>query len=146
MQKGARDFRSGQEFGHANFFDEAVDIHHIFPKKWCVDNGKDPKEYDSIVNKSPLSSRTNRIIGGVAPSIYLKSLEEGSHEFQSVPVNDLNRYLQTHAADPDHLRDDNYEAFLKARQKTLLSLIENAMKKTASSQGVDEGSWGDAGV
>lgn len=144
MKSGARDFRSGQEFGHTNFFDEAVDIHHIFPQKWCADHGKDPKKYDSIVNKSPLSARTNRIIGGVAPSIYLKSLEEGAQDFHGVSASDLNGYLVTHVANPDLLREDNYEAFLDDRQKALLGLIEGAMKKEVGSNVIDEDAWGDA--
>lgn len=143
MKEGAKDFRSGQGFMHANFFDEAVDIHHIFPKKWCIDNGKNPKDYDSIVNKSPLSARTNRIIGGVAPSIYLKSLEQGAQDFQSVASDDLNDYLETHLADPVFLRDDNYEGFMEARQNALLGLIEKAMNKTVSLQGTDEAAWGE---
>jgi hypothetical protein len=33
--------------------------------------------FDSIVNKTPLSFRTNRLIGGVALSDYLAKLEQG---------------------------------------------------------------------
>lgn len=46
MQAGARDFRSGQEFDHAVFFDESVDIHHVFPKAWCAGKGISPNIYD----------------------------------------------------------------------------------------------------
>ena len=35
MNDGAQDLRSGQKFDHTVFFGENVDIHHIFPKKWC---------------------------------------------------------------------------------------------------------------
>lgn len=35
LRQGAIDFRSGQAFDQIVFFDEAVDIHHIFPKAWC---------------------------------------------------------------------------------------------------------------
>ena len=35
MAEGAIDFRSGQPFGQTVFFDEYVDIHHIFPQDWC---------------------------------------------------------------------------------------------------------------
>ena len=76
MKEGAQDFRSGQKFDHTVFFGENVDIHHIFPQDWCKKKGIKPKVYDSIINKTPLSYRTNRIIGGVAPSVYLGKLEE----------------------------------------------------------------------
>jgi hypothetical protein len=74
MKEGAQDFRSGQKFDHIVFFGENVDIHHIFPKKWCEDRKLKPEVYDSIINKTPLAYRTNRIIGGAAPSSYLADL------------------------------------------------------------------------
>lgn len=142
MKNGARDFRSGQDFGHTSFFDEAVDIHHIFPQKWCKENGKDPKEFDCIVNKTPLSARTNRIIGGVAPSQYISALEEGSNDFQGVPMDDLDEYLKTHLIEPELIRSDGYEVFMKARQKALLLIIEGAMKKKIDVADEDEDGWG----
>ena len=82
MREGAKDFRSGQGYELAVFFDEGVDIHHIFPQKWCETNKIDVKVYDTVINKTPLSYRTNRIIGGVAPSKYLATLELGKDERQ----------------------------------------------------------------
>ena len=79
MREGAKDFASGQEFNHTAFFGENIDIHHIFPRHWCNRMGKDWKIYDSIINKTPLSYRTNRRIGGAAPSEYLASLVRGSN-------------------------------------------------------------------
>jgi hypothetical protein len=46
---GAQDFRSGQKFDHIVFFGENVDIHHIFPKKWCEEHGIKPAVYDSTI-------------------------------------------------------------------------------------------------
>jgi hypothetical protein len=63
MKGGALDFRSGQKFDHTIFFGENVDIHHIFPKAWCEVQGIKPAVFDSIINKTPLTYRTNRIIG-----------------------------------------------------------------------------------
>src|SRR3954452_10824148 len=80
MKEGAQDFRSGQKFDHTVFFGENADIHHIFPKKWCDEQKIKPEIYDSIINKTPLSYRTNRIIGGTSPSSYLSRLESGNAE------------------------------------------------------------------
>lgn len=74
----AQDFRSGQKFDDTVFFGENVDIHHIFPRDWRKNNNIKAEVYDSIINKTPLSYRTNRIIGGVAPSLYLSKLEKGN--------------------------------------------------------------------
>ncbi|TCN30172.1 DUF262 domain-containing protein [Sinorhizobium americanum] len=129
MKARAQDFRSGQEFDHTVFFGENVDIHHIFPKKWCEDNKIRPEVYDSIINKTPLSYRTNRIIGGVAPSAYLAKLENGSAEATPVDPVRLNGFLASHLIDPTLLRTNEFAAFMEARQQALLSLIAQAMGK-----------------
>ncbi|WP_181770183.1 DUF262 domain-containing protein [Bradyrhizobium sp. UNPF46] len=133
MKVGAQDFRSGQKFDHTVFFGENVDIHHIFPQDWCKKQGLKPKVYDSIINKTPLSSRTNIIIGGVAPSEYLAKLEKGGRITPPIDARNLDRYLQTHLIDPVLLRADRFDEFLADRQRRLLSLIEQATGKEAYS-------------
>ena len=140
MKEGARDFRSGQKFDHTVFFGENVDIHHIFPQDWCKTKGIKPAEFDSVINKTPLSYRTNRIIGGVAPSIYLAKLKNGNNSTPPIASEKLDGYLQSHLIDPAHLRADKFEDFMEDRQKRLLGLIERAMGKAAYSGNVpDEG-------
>jgi hypothetical protein len=131
MKEGAQDFRSGQEFNHAVFFGENVDIHHIFPQEWCKDHGIKLSIFDSIINKTPLSYRTNRMIGGVAPSAYIAKLEKGSATTPSIEPGRLDMYLSSHLIDPKLLRADSFDAFMVARQKRLLTLIERATGKTA---------------
>lgn len=126
MREGAKDFGSGQEFSNTIFFGENVDIHHIFPRSWCKNNGKDWKTYDSILNKTPLSYRTNRRIGGEAPSIYLTKLEKGSKTHTPMPTETLNQYLETHLVEPKLLRANDFETFITNRQERLLDLIERA--------------------
>lgn len=130
MKEGAQDFRSGQKFDHTVFFGENVDIHHIFPQNWCKKQGIKPAIFDSIINKTPLSFRTNRIIGGVAPSDYLAKLEKGDKQTPPIDRNQLNAYLCSHLIDPEILRSDNFELFMADRQKRLLKLIEQATGKT----------------
>jgi hypothetical protein len=126
MKEGARDFRSGQKFDHAIFFGENVDIHHIFPKAWCEAQGIKPDVYDSIINKTPLSYRTNRIIGGAAPSSYLGKLEAGGTETPAIAPGNLDDYLESHLINPAKLRSDDFAGFMQARQRLLLRLIEQA--------------------
>lgn len=126
MKEGAQDFRSGQNFDHTVFFGENVDIHHIFPQSWCKKQGIQPAVYDSIINKTPLSFRTNRIIGGVAPSEYLLKLEKGDKQTPAIDQERLNTYLRSHLIDPSVLRGDDFDSFMVDRQKRLLSLIEQA--------------------
>jgi hypothetical protein len=131
MKEGAQDFRSGQKFDHTVFFGENVDIHHIFPQDWCKKRDIKPAVYDSIINKTPLSFRTNRIIGGVAPSEYLAKLESGDKSTPGIERQRLDLYLRSHLIDPELLRGDSFESFLADRQKRLLSLIEQATGRTA---------------
>lgn len=129
MKEGAQDFRSGQKFDHTVFFGENVDIHHIFPQDWCKKQGIKPAVYDSIINKTPLSFRSNRIIGGVSPSEYLAKLEKGDKQTPAIERERLDSYLRSHLIDPDILRLDEFEAFMADRQKRLLELIEQATGK-----------------
>jgi hypothetical protein len=126
MIVGAIDWRSGQKFDHAIFFGEAVDIHHIFPKDWCGKRGIKPEVFDSIINKTPLAYRTNRIIGGVAPSAYLAKMEAGGTEAPAIDPFVLDSHLRSHLIDPALLRSDAFELFLEDRQTRLLHLIEEA--------------------
>ncbi len=138
MKEGAADFRSGQTFNHTVFFDENVDIHHIFPQAWCKSQGIPASVYDSIINKTPLSFQTNRLIGGAAPSVYLEKLEAGSAKNPPIAAATLDGFLSSHLIAPVLLRADDFEAFMETRQKKLLALIESAMGKPAYAGTVDE--------
>jgi hypothetical protein len=138
MKEGAQDFRSGQKFDHTVFFGENVDIHHIFPQDWCKTNRIKPDVFDSIINKTPLSYRTNRTIGGVAPSQYIAKLERGNETTPAIDGERLDTYLRSHLIDPALLRADDFPAFMEDRQARLLSLIEQATGKSAYTGGVAE--------
>ena len=90
-----------------------------------------PEVYDSIINKTPLSFRTNRIIGGVAPSLYLKKLETGNAQTPAIAPERLDGFLESHFIDPALIRADDFENFMISRQQMLLSLIEKATGKSA---------------
>lgn len=131
MKEGAQDFRSGQKFDHTVFFGENVDIHHIFPQDWCKKQGIKPELFDSIINKTPLSFRTNRIIGGVAPSEYLAKLAKGDKATPPIDQQKLDAYLRSHLIDPALVHGDSFETFMADRQKRLLGLIEQATGRAA---------------
>jgi hypothetical protein len=138
MNEGAQDFRSGQKFEHTVFFDENVDIHHIFPQKWCKDINIKPDIYDSIINKTPLSYRTNRIIGGIAPSEYLTKLQKGDTNTPAITREKLDSYLESHLINPSLLHTDQFDAFMSDRQERILALIEQATGKTSYTGNIQE--------
>lgn len=138
MKEGAQDFRSGQKFDHTIFFGESVDIHHIFPQDWCKKQNIPAHVYDSIINKTPLSFRTNRILGGISPSQYLSKLQTGDSNTPAIAPEKLDTYLRSHFINPAHLRADAFEQFMEDRQKQLLALIEQATGKSAYRGNVQE--------
>src|SRR5699024_5624094 len=125
LQHDVTDLRTGEKIKESTYFDHAVDIHHVFPQKWCVAQGVERKWYDSIVNKTPLSAKTNRAIGGHAPDKYLDQLEMVT----KVGGEEMDRLLEAHLIDPVHLRKNDFEAFYAARSAALLDLVAEVMGK-----------------
>ncbi|MGF6570034.1 hypothetical protein ABH945_002145 [Paraburkholderia sp. GAS333] len=107
--------------------DVALDIHHIFPQDWCEKQGISRKQYNTVVNKTPLSYKANRMIGGVAPSVYLSKLQK--HDQVKIDDDAMDDILKTHAIEPRLLRSDDFHGFYANRKQALLSLIGNAMGK-----------------
>lgn len=126
MRFGCEDFISGRQIDVMTFFSNDIDIHHVFPRAWCIEQRIEPERYNSIINKTPLSSRSNRIIGGNAPSLYLRDIED-KHQ---IAPEDLDEILRTHLIEPEHLRNDDFEASWNARTKALADLVANAMGKS----------------
>lgn len=106
---------------------EDLDIHHIFPRNWCLKKKIDPNIYDSAVNKTPISARTNRKIGGDAPSKYIRRIQKD----QQVGLSDekMDVVLQSHFIDPGTFRRDDFYQFIQKRSIALLNLIYSAMGK-----------------
>lgn len=128
MRDGGRDFRTGEPMEAQTFFDDKVDIHHIFPEKWCKAAGLEPGTYNSVINKTALSARTNRQIGGKAPSKYLPAIEKAA----GVGAARLDEILRSHCIEPGELRADRFWEFYAARAEALLQRIEAATGKTVT--------------
>ena len=124
-QAGSNDFINGDEMELTTYFEQAVEIHHIFPKAHCEKQGYPRLRWNSVINKAPITARTNRILSGNAPSKYLASIESN----HGVAPDRLDHLLTTHLVNPDHLRTDNFDAFLRDRAARLLDLVEKAMGK-----------------
>ena len=125
MDDETKDWLSATKIDFSTYFSESIDIHHIFPVAWCVKNGISKDDYNCIINKTPLSGRTNRIVGGEAPSKYLVRLQKhagvSDEEFQNI--------LKTHVLSPEFLYTDDFENFFGDRKEKILQRIEKAMDK-----------------
>jgi hypothetical protein len=113
-----------------------LDIHHIFPRAWCEAQRIPPRIYDAIINKTPISYKANRMIGGDAPSQYLARLQE--HKQVQLSDEAMDAILEGHRIPTDALRADDFEAFYQQRKRRLLEIIEKAMGKKPLA-GSDEG-------
>jgi hypothetical protein len=129
MRDGGQDFLTGDPIDLELYFDGKVDVHHIFPQKWCGDMEIKPKVADCIVNKTPLSARTNRVIGGKAPSHYLSKLQKKA----GIDPARMDEILESHVIQPTALRNDDFKSFFEARRLELLARIEKAMSKPVAS-------------
>ncbi len=136
QQKDSEDFFWKKRMMDLDRSDKKIDIHHIFPKAWCDQKGIQPKVYNSIINKTAISARANRMIGGSAPSAYLKQIQD--HASVQLDEPGMNDILQTHLIDPALLRADDFHAFYAARKVALLTLVEQAMGKNVM-PGAEEG-------
>ena len=125
MKSGAADWLTGEQLVMAVWHNHNIDIHHIFPVRWCNQDAK-PKIptslYDSIINKTPIDAITNRIIGGKAPSTYLPILGKGNHLIAEI--------LKSHWLDAEILEKDQFAQCFVERGEAMLKLIGDAMDKT----------------
>ncbi|MBI2908283.1 MAG: DUF262 domain-containing protein [Chloroflexi bacterium] len=125
MRDRCLDFRTGEPVEIGTYFEDSIDIHHIFPRGWCRRQGVEARYYDSIVNKTALSYRTNRIISGNAPSVYLRILRERT----GMSEDRQDDILASHVIDADALKRDDFWGFFEARKEALLVRIEKATGK-----------------
>ena len=125
LQRGSQDLRTGIPIDVHAYFDLAVDIHHVFPVSWCKKNNIDGGDADSVVNKTALGYKTNRAIGGSAPSEYLRRLEVD----ERIDRLQIDGFLRSHDIDPAAVREDSFERFFNRRFEALIDRIGKAMGK-----------------
>lgn len=127
MADGCQDWLYKQAFDQVQYSQLKVDIHHIFPRQWCINNGIDPALRESIVNKTPLAAKTNRSIGAMSPARYLPKLETAA----GITSDVMDELLASHEISPEALRSADFDAFFLARRQALLALVEESMGKKA---------------
>jgi len=130
LREGAQDFFWKASIQELDKEGTALDIHHIFPQDWCEKNGIKRAVYNSAVNKTPISYKANRMIGGSKPSIYLAKLQ--MHKQVQLTEEEMNEIVGSHLIDTTALRADNFESFYKARKAALVKLVERAMGKSVA--------------
>lgn len=123
---GARDWMSGNVPQH-----DDLDDHHIVPKSWDREV-KLGTPIDTILNRTPLTSETNRnVIKDRLPNQYLPELIKSNGEDAVRPI--LESHFISPAAFDILLRNpfspNDFEAFLTERQRTIKDAIEDLLIK-----------------
>lgn len=125
MDENTKDWLSATKIDFITYFSESIDIHHIFPVAWCEKNNIPRNDFDCIINKTPLSGRTNRIVRGDAPSKYLERLKKRA----GVSDSEFNDILRSHLVSPDYMYKDDFYGFFNNRKEQILQRIEKAIGK-----------------
>ncbi len=131
QREGARDFfwkAKIQDLSETDWEENRLDIHHIFPKDWCAKRGISANSYNSILNKTAISYKANRMIGNKPPSIYLEQIQK--HGNVQLSDAEMNHVLESHCIEPIALRLDDYDEFLKSRADLIIRKIEMAIGKS----------------
>ena len=112
--------------------DEELDDHHIVPQSWGKRESAVGSLVDSILNRTPLTSDTNRnVIKDRLPNAYLPELiaSNGEDKVRSI----LETHFISATAFDILLRDpftpEDFEAFISERQKTIQDAIESLLIK-----------------
>ena len=130
LREGSKDWFWKSSIRELDADEVALDIHHIFPRHWCQKQDISRDKYESILNKTPISYKANRKVGGEAPSSYIPKIQQENQV--SLSDTEMNELLTSHALSPDLLRQDDFDQFLEDRRKRLSILVEKAMGKPVS--------------
>ncbi|RMD66644.1 DUF262 domain-containing protein, partial [Candidatus Parcubacteria bacterium] len=124
--RGARDWMTGNVPQYDN-----LDDHHIVPRSWGKNHAFEAS-IDSILNRTPLTSDTNRkVIRDRLPNAYLPELIATNGERAVREI--FETHLISSTAFEILLRDpftpEDFEAFIQDRQKTIQEAIEDLLIK-----------------
>ena len=128
LRDGAKDFFWKATIQELDREEVQLDIHHIFPKIWCEQQGIHADTYNSIINKTPISYKANRMIGGKAPSNYLGAIQE--HKNVKLNDSEMNDILMSHCIPYEQLRADDFLGFMNKRKENILNRIQEVMGKS----------------
>lgn len=127
MRRSPLDFHEAKPLDKGIIVGQAVDDHHIFPRKHLADSGHSDA-VDSVLNHTLIDKITNIRIGGNAPSEYLADMRD---ELGA----DLPGILASHNLPPAEegpLWEDRFEDFLRWRQDRLAAELTTVTQQDES--------------
>jgi len=101
-------------------------------RAYCTKEQLPPREWNSVVNKTPIYATTCCSIGGKASSLYIQIIRN-----KGVVEEKIDDALESHNINPALLKSNSFNAFIVGRGKRLLNLKEHAMGKAVSGEESD---------
>ncbi len=129
-----QDFQTGTTMDVVHSMAETPDIHHIFPEAYCLKQRYRREKWNSIINKTPLLSVSNRSIGGSAPSVYSKKIMREANIDEAT----LRERVESHLIDYPLFIADDFDRYFISRAKKLLAVIETATGKAIADKGSEQ--------
>lgn len=121
---GARDFQS---FDLPEY--SLLEDHHIVPRSWGKENKI--KEIDSILNRTPISQKTNRdVISNKLPNVYLKEIfnkTKNKEDFYKLMESHLISRKAVDILMKDNFSSNDFEEFIAEREKTIIKRIKSLL-------------------
>lgn len=114
----------------SSLIEQRGDIHHLFPKKYLIENGYSPRQYNQVANLVYTEQSTNIKIGKMPPKDYLNKtkteIENGIFNISTIDDVSLLEENLTVNDIPQILFDadfDSYNDFLKERRVLMANKI-----------------------
>lgn len=121
MARGARDWRTGRGFDRYSYDELQPHFTRIFPLGGEVDEARG----QSVVNRTPLSRRTQMLVEGQSPTRYLPRVQSKS----LMDDAEFDTLLATHEIEPPLVFRGDFDAFYRNRKERIIGMIEYAMGK-----------------
>lgn len=116
----------------SSLIEQRGDIHHIFPKKYLMDNGYTQRMYNQVANFVYTEQSTNIKVGKMAPPDYLdKVLKEISDMAYDISTIDSKQALDNNLKQNDipmsvfRDTDQSYASFLETRRQLMAKKIKS---------------------
>jgi hypothetical protein len=120
LRNGAMEFANqGERLAISTSRGESYDMHHVFPQEWCKKNFIDEKLTNIIYNLAPINPQTNKGIGKLAPSQYLRVLmNEGG-----ITEKKIAERMESQLIDVEFLKKDDFYGFFESWRRRTCALV-----------------------
>ncbi|SER80533.1 hypothetical protein CCYS_06485 [Corynebacterium cystitidis DSM 20524] len=133
MARGARDWRTGDQFNQETLRELEPGFCQIFPQQCCEQQGIAPELAVSVLNRTPMGKRTEIMLDGGEPKRYLRRIQSKS----IMEDDEFDAVLATHELQPEHLFGTQCHEFFEDRRERFVGMVEYAMDKPVIRDGAE---------